>query len=598
MTPQPRPRRRSAAALAFALLCWLLISAAGCPSKKDTEPVAPPNDAGPAQAPKPDAGATEAPSGGDKEGITQHEAAPGSKEIKDVGPPAPTVYFLAGLKGYTEPCGCTLDILLGGIDRVAGYLDAARPMAKGSLLLDAGNTLFDMPKLETRAIPQEKAKVEVILQGLVEMGIASTTPGPNDFALGRHYYLDKVRGAGLEILVANLKEEGGLPLGVSHQLHDLEGFKVGVLGLVQPDLFVGVEGLVVSDTVPAARESVKALQAGGAQVILAVVHGDLKHSKMLLREVPEINFAIVGHDPRETDQADPVEGNYTLEAYDQGRYLGALKLYPQGQATPKTWANANTASKADLDRVNERIEQVQEQISRMPPATPGQEPAFLTRLRQQLKDLEAERTQLKAAKLEIPADKPSFFYRTVGIEPGYPLKDSLTQARESYNQNLQKLIEANPDPIPPVTQGQAEYVGSQECATCHPQAAEVWKTTVHSHAIQTLIERNKAFDRGCVGCHVTGYQQPGGSVAGKLEYPVTLAGRTFTKKLENVGCESCHGPGSLHILEPVDKAEKPQHIQRQVKADTCMGCHNQEHSPRFNYDQYLPRILGKGHASK
>jgi hypothetical protein len=587
--PQPtHPTWRPWSALLTASLGLFFLSAAGCPARDAGAPPAPTPDAAPAPAP------ASAPADAHKGG----EPAPGSKKVAPFGPPAPAIFFLSGLKGYTEPCGCTLDILLGGIDRIAGTLHEARAQALASLVLDAGDTLFDLPALEPYRVPQEKDKADVIVQALVEMGVSSTTPGPNDLALGRHFYLDKVRAAGIEILVGNLKEASGLPLGAPHQLHDLGGLKVGVLGLVQPDLFVGIEGLTVSDPVPAAQESVKALQQQGAQVIVAVFHGDLKHTKELLRAVPAISFAVVGHEPRNTDQVDLVEGNYTLEAYDQGRYLGELRLYHNGPPAPGGWANANNAPRAEIERVEARMTQVQDQINRIPPATPGQEPPFLLRLRQQLDELKAERHKLAQSTLDVPKDRAAFAWRTLAIEPGYPLHAPLTQAREGYNQRLKAITEANPDPIEPVADGQPEYIGAERCATCHPDATRTWQETAHARAIQTLIDRDKNFDKSCVGCHVTGYRKPGGAVAGKLQYEVTLNGETFTKKLENVGCEVCHGPGSLHAAAPLGADSKPQHIQRAVPVELCQQCHNSEHSPRFNNDTYRPRILGEGHQAR
>lgn len=602
LSPSRRLARRLLGALAMGALALGAGASAGCPG---SEPPRPDPDQG-----SPDAGASEerpdqgaaspdaqggaAPKG---EGITQEEPAPGSLAVKDVGPPAPTVFLLSGLKGYTEPCGCTLDILLGGIDRISGFLTEARTLASGSLVLDAGNTLFDMPKIELHRVAQERAKTDVIVEGLLEMGVASTTPGPNDFALGKHFYLDKVRGAGMEILVANLKESEGLMLGEPHVVHDLDGFKLGVVGLVQPDLFLGIEGLTVSDPIDAARASVAALQKEGVQAILAVHHGDMKSTKALLEAVPEINFAIVGHEPRETDQVDAAGQGFTLEAYDQGRYVGVLKLYARGETPAKgPWVNGRKVSKADMERIDRRIAQIEGQIERMPPATPGKEPAFLKRLRDDLKRLQADKITLSTASIELPEDKAAFIYRSTPMQPGYKLNDKLTKAREAYNLRLKELI---PDEeVPPVQEGQAEYVGAEKCATCHPQATAVWQKTAHSHAINTLVERNKEADANCIGCHVTGYREPGGSVLGKLQYSANVGGQAFTKKLENVGCEVCHGPGSLHITGPVNEQGKPQNIRREVPEARCVTCHNSEHSPRFNYPVYIEQVLGEGHNRK
>jgi hypothetical protein len=63
-----------------------------------------------------------------------------------------------------------------------------------------------------------------------------------------------------------------------------------------------------------------------------------------------------------------------------------------------------------------------------------------------------------------------------------------------------------------------------------------------------------------------------------------LEGRT------EVGCESCHGPGSNHA-----KAPAKTNIARGVDPKTCVGCHDRENSPQFDYDTYVEKVLGPGH---
>jgi len=98
------------------------------------------------------------------------------------------------------------------------------------------------------------------------------------------------------------------------------------------------------------------------------------------------------------------------------------------------------------------------------------------------------------------------------------------------------------------------------------------------------VAANKQFDLSCVGCHVTGFREPGGSEV------VENAG------LVDVQCEVCHGPGSLHADKP-EVDGKPHAIRREApEALVCGTCHTPEHSDTFQYDAYLRDILGKGHG--
>ena len=90
---------------------------------------------------------------------------------------------------------------------------------------------------------------------------------------------------------------------------------------------------------------------------------------------------------------------------------------------------------------------------------------------------------------------------------------------------------------------------------------------------------------GSIGCHVVGFEQPGGFC--RLADAPTWA---------NVGCESCHGPGAGHIASPGDRAAWSKRFVANTPEAVCVGCHNQEHSDQFNFATYRPRILGPGHG--
>jgi hypothetical protein len=83
-----------------------------------------------------------------------------------------------------------------------------------------------------------------------------------------------------------------------------------------------------------------------------------------------------------------------------------------------------------------------------------------------------------------------------------------------------------------------------------------------------------------VGCHVTGYEQPGGTTV------------THVEKLQNVQCEVCHGPGSRHPLDPADKSR----IVAKPATDRCLDCHHAPHVEAFDPVAKMKEILGPGHG--
>jgi hypothetical protein len=130
-------------------------------------------------------------------------------------------------------------------------------------------------------------------------------------------------------------------------------------------------------------------------------------------------------------------------------------------------------------------------------------------------------------------------------------------------------------------------VGDAACARCHKPAVAFWQRTKHASAWKTLVDADKQYNYDCIGCHVSGWQSPGGSSLGTVE----------ARGLVNVQCEVCHGPGSKHVEE--DGLDEPRTIARAPAAQLCATkCHTKEHSDTFALDPYLRDVLGEGHRAQ
>jgi hypothetical protein len=97
--------------------------------------------------------------------------------------------------------------------------------------------------------------------------------------------------------------------------------------------------------------------------------------------------------------------------------------------------------------------------------------------------------------------------------------------------------------------------------------------------------------KNCVGCHITGVRSNEVTPQGEYvthPYPASLVppsspnypdldGDGFPD-MANIGCESCHGPGSAHILGSGDitKIVNPEDItDNKLRSETCLQCHVQ-----------------------
>jgi hypothetical protein len=138
-----------------------------------------------------------------------------------------------------------------------------------------------------------------------------------------------------------------------------------------------------------------------------------------------------------------------------------------------------------------------------------------------------------------------------------------------------------PGPPTPVT-----YAGTVACGDCHESAVGFWRKTKHARALEALARSKRDRDPTCVGCHVTGYLQPGGTT------DIALA----TGRLREVGCEACHGPALAHLTAPGDAAKKAS-VKRQVPASVCLGCHTPDQTNGdFDYAAFVKAVVGPGHG--
>ncbi len=206
------------------------------------------------------------------------------------------------------------------------------------------------------------------------------------------------------------------------------------------------------------------------------------------------------------------------------------------------------------------------------------------------KDLDARRADLKKLEDEkravddapVPKDGSFFKYRvfevrtSLGSDP--KVKDDFLAYYKKVNET-NRVDFASRMPPPPPPDGNV-YAGVQACVSCHPGPKAVWDKTAHARAYKTLADEFKQFNLDCVSCHVTGYEEPGGSSV------------THVEKLESVQCETCHGPSSKHVADP-------EHVNPPIPrpgTDKCTSCHHPPHVHTFDPVAKLPEILGPGHG--
>jgi len=150
-----------------------------------------------------------------------------------------------------------------------------------------------------------------------------------------------------------------------------------------------------------------------------------------------------------------------------------------------------------------------------------------------------------------------------------------------------------------------EYVGDKTCQKCHFAQHKSWKKTAMAKAMKTLAPTTEADDKAlfdkktaakldpakdytndekCLKCHTTGYGEPGGYPKDPKKDEAATKAAAATG---SVGCESCHGPGSLYVKHKTEAVEKDKDAKFTfeglsklglIKPDeaVCAKCHNDQ----------------------
>ncbi len=496
-------------------------------------------------------------------------------------PPPPskptfTLFALAEVRGQIGPCGCTTDPL-GDLSRTAQVIGEARA-AGPTLVVDAGSLLYSKSPVPPHLDAQEELKADLLVKAYEQLGVVAIGLGPADLAKGA----EKVRPPREAANVTGAPTE-------PPKLVEVGGAKVGVFGVVAPDAVTGIQ---ISDPVAAGKAAVAGLRKQGAQVIVGLVQGSSKKdAAQLVRDIGGIDFAIAGlgalaPEPEKIElEPQKIGETWLVVPANRGQVVSRIDVTVKSGG-PFADAIGTSAAEARIASLEKQIGQIDVDLAAFKQDASA-DPAFVkqkTDERAQLLDL---KTKLVRQPLVVPVKGSYFTMQQLRINKtlacSEPVQSAVTAFYKAAGEANVKA--ANGTPVPPAAKGQPSYVGSAACEDCHDDETQFWTKTVHSHAWKTLVDRGQQFDFDCINCHVTGWNEKGGS---------NLA---HNENLRDIQCETCHGPGSIHV----DKGgkEKPFAIQRAPEKDLCASkCHTKEHSDTFQWEAYMRDIVGPGHAPK
>jgi len=471
-------------------------------------------------------------------------------------PTGSALYLSADMRGYLGPCGCS-ENMQGGLPRAAKQLEDARKELADVLFFDAGDSLFRQAKLSPAAVPQERRKAQAIADLWKQMGLQARAVGELDQALGEEF-----------------RKSLGLP----------------ELASGEPRLFTLKDGhqvgVVSGDTIGSLQAGVARARSAGAGFVAGLVHASAREVQQAAAAgAPGVDLLVASH--AESEMAGEENRLFrgpvpVLQLQSKGRSLARVELSWNGEKNaPFTLAQSSQDAEKALAALDERVELLRREVNE-----PGLADAVKTLKQAKLEELIGRRQAMVASPVSLPAGKNVFSVRFVVLESTLPSSDSARALVTAYDRDVGELNLAyareHGQDCPKPGKKEAAFVGNESCRECHDEAFPVWEASKHAHAYETLEAVGKQFHLDCIGCHVTGMNQPGG---------VCRIDRVDGRK--DVGCESCHGPGSLHADSPTS-----ENIVTKFNERSCRGCHDPENSPHFEFSLYLPKVLGPGHAAK
>ncbi len=517
---------------------------------------------------------------------------PYPEDAPGLAAPSVRLYLLSNVAGALEPCGCTED-QLGGLQHLASLLASEREAAPDRLLLAAGPLLFMDPEVDPKKAEQTRWKAETIASSMADMGLSAWAPGANDWAagsgeLGRLATLSKA-----QLLGANLAS----PLLGDRLVLEVGSTKVGIFGLSDPrtragrrppGLSAGPSAAPGAALAGIARQQAAALVERGVHVLVALTAMDRGAALRVVDAVPELNLLLVGapHADGDLDDEGPpptlVGSTLVVETANHGQAVAVVDIVLLGDGNgPASLDDGGDIARAQrIAALSRRIRKLEVRIHNWERG--GEvDPQDLAARRADLAKLRKKRAALDKA--SNPPETSHFRYSLEQVRPKAGTDEQVARRmRALYRRvnahNQKAFADWKPEPA---AAGQAHYVGAENCAPCHGPAHKLWQYRRHAKAYATLQQRHKEYDLECVGCHVTGYGKPGGSTV------------THNVGLQNVQCEVCHGPGSLHV----DRPNEPDLVTLPLDPRFCVdACHHPPHVEGFDPVAKREVILGPGHG--
>ena len=240
-----------------------------------------------------------------------------------------TILHTNDLHGQTESFTSKKDGKpeVGGLERLGAVIKREKACdPDGTLILDAGD-------ISTGGAVSDYFNSLPIVDAMNNMGYDAMTIGNHEFDSGREVLKGIVEQANFPVLSANMVDKTpGKKLDVKpYIIKEVEGFKIGILGLTTPEAFSmltkedakHIQFLSAEET---AAKMIPDMKEKGADLIVVLSHLGLESDKKLAESVNGIDVIVGGHSHTELEEHVKVGHTVIVQTGKSGENVGRIDL--------------------------------------------------------------------------------------------------------------------------------------------------------------------------------------------------------------------------------------------------------------------------------
>ncbi len=439
------------------------------------------------------------------------------------------------------------------------------------LFIDSGS-LFFKPNHQDKSTDVALAKSLAIIECLNFMHYDAIGLSTHDLQLGIHFLKKLETEATFPFLSANIVDTTSGALAFTPYTTVKKGnVHVGIIGITGDAATDADSSFTIQNWQTALNRTLEQLPA---DIDIIVLLSNLSHNDNIrvAKQYPDIPIILESGQSSPARQLQLTDNTIITHTPKEGKYVGELKIdwHPA-----KLWGTPDRSLielKNEIDRLNWFKSRIEKRGGAS--ETYKDNPTALDDYNKKMNHLQTLQTEL-ARRTEQKEESKDIVYSTYQ-QILHPLKPTIVDEPQTAEilKNSRKATQSlrrNSD----ILKRFDVYSGSKSCQQCHKSIYSTYQKTRHATAYRTLVNKSDDNNPNCVFCHVTGLPE-------RLAYLQTQ----IPERLQQVGCETCHGPGKQHIQEP-----QTYKLTQSVPATTCLICHTEDHSDDFNY----PRDVGLVH---